>query len=158
MFGIHGLPVHSVKGPVLGLVWLLAGVSATVSAAYWVVTLMSPRPVAALPAMGVGAAPVSLKDALKVFGSAEVVVPQSLGIELTGVYAAKRNRGFATFSSSQGSHSVAVGQEIQPGLRLVTAAARHVIVRGKGGEWRLELKQASVVRKARNSNTVAARS
>ena len=139
MLGIHARSAHVLNTWGSRLAWLGMLTGAALLAAKWVAVLVSPRPVAAMAAAP--AAPrVTLEDALNVFGKVIAATPQTLGLELTGIYAARRNKGFATFSAPGGSRSVAVGEEIQPGLKLVAASARHVTVRGGGGEWRIELK------------------
>jgi hypothetical protein len=101
--------------------------------------------------------PVTLDDTLKLFGRVAAANPQALGLELTGIYALKRNKGFATFNSPGGPRSISIGAEIQPGIRLVAASARYVTLRGNGSEWKLELKTDFGSSKNRRSPGVPAR-
>ena len=116
--------------------------------AHWMTELVSPRPVAALPAAAAMMSPVTVDDVLKVFDKGGAATPRASDFELTGVYAKGRKSGFATFQSSQGARLVLVGDEIQPGLRLVAVASDHVTLRGNGSEWQLEMKSGSGLPKA----------
>lgn len=150
MLGSHARSMQPLRTWVLRLTWtgFLAGM--VFLAAGWLSVLLSPRPVSALATRPlVSTSLVTLDDALRVFGRVVAATPQLLGLELTGVYAARRNKGFAIFNSQSGPRSVAVGQEVQPGLRLVAASARYVTLSGNGSEWRLELKSDAAAGKSR---------
>jgi hypothetical protein len=157
MFAIHARSMQTFRTWVLGLAWFGVLVCAVLLIAKWGSALLSPRPVASLATGPVTASPVTLDDTLKLFGKVSAADPQALGLELTGIYAARRNKGFATFNSPNGPRSISVGAEIQPGLRLVAASARDVTVRGTGSEWRLELKTALGSQKNQRSPVVFAR-
>lgn len=144
MLGSHARSMQSIRTWILRFTWFGLFVGVVFLVAGWLSVLISPRPVAALATRSLGpSSPVTLDDALKVFGKVAAATPQLLDLELTGIYAAKRSKGFATFNSRSGPRSVAVGQEVQPGLRLVAASARYVTLSGSGSEWRLELKTPS---------------
>ena len=117
-------------------------------AAGWVTELVSPRPVAALPAAAAMASPVTVEDTIKVFDQAGAMTPQTTDLELTGVYVKRGNKGFATFQSSQGPRLVHVGGEIHPGLRLAAVATDRVTLRGNGSEWQLEMRSGPGLSKA----------
>lgn len=121
--------------------------------ARWVTELVSPRPVAALPAVAAMMSPVTVDDVVRVFDKGGATVPHATDLELTGVYAKGRKSGFATFQSSQGPRLVLVGEEIHPGLRLVAVATDRVTLRGNGSEWQLEMKSGPGLPKTPPSST-----
>ncbi len=116
--------------------------------ARWVAEIVSPRPVAALPAAPTLTSPVTVSDILKVVDKAGAVATRTTDLELTGIYVKGRNSGFATFQSSQGPLLVHVGDEIHPGLRLAAVAKDRVTLRGNGSEWQLEMKSGPALQKA----------
>jgi hypothetical protein len=135
------------------LLWFGFLIGTALLAARWMTELVSPRPVAALPAAAVMMSPVSVDDVLKIFDKGGVATSQSSDLELTGVYAKGRKAGFATFQSSQGPRLVLVGEEIHPGLRLVAVATDRVTLRGNGSEWQLEMKSGPGLPKTPPSST-----
>ena len=135
------------------LLWSGFLIGTALLTARWVTELVSPRPVAALPAAAAMMSPVSVDDALRIFDKGGAAVTQASDLELTGVYAKGRKSGFATFQSSQGMRLVLVGEEIQPGLRLVAVASDRVTLRGNGSEWQLEMKSGPGLPKAPPSAT-----
>lgn len=141
---LAGLPRFLWSGFLIGVALLTAR---------WVTELVSPRPVAALPAAAAMMSPVTVDDALRVFDKGGAAVSQASDLELTGVYAKGRKSGFATFQSSQGQRLVLVGEEIHPGLKLVAVATDRVTLRGNGSEWQLEMKSGSGLSKAPPSST-----
>jgi hypothetical protein len=133
--------------------WFGFMVAAALLAARWTTELVSPRPVAALPAVAAMLSPISVDDALRVFDKGGGLAPRADDLELTGLYVKRGNKGFATFQSSQGPRLVLVGEEIQPGLRLVAVATDRVTLRGNGSEWQLEMKSGPGSAKAPPSPT-----
>jgi hypothetical protein len=115
--------------------------------ARWMTEIVSPRPVAALPAAPALTSPVTVGDILKVIDKAGAVATRTTDLELTGIYVKGRNSGFATFQSSQGPLLVHVGDEIHPGLRLAAVAKDRVTLRGNGSEWQLEMKSGPAPQK-----------
>ena len=130
------------------VLWFGFLVGAALLAARWMTELISPRPVAALPAAAAMTSPVTVDDVLKVFDKGAGLALRTDDLELTGVYVKRGNKGFATFQSSQGQRLVLVGEEIQPGLRLVAVATDRVTLRGSGSEWQLEMKSGPGLPKA----------
>lgn len=135
------------------LLWSGFLIGTALLTARWLTELVSPRPVAALPAAAAVMSPVSVDDVLKVFDKGGATTSQASDLELTGVYVKGRKSGFATFQSSQGPRLVLVGEEIQPGLRLVAVATDRVTLRGNGSEWQLEMKSGPGLPKAPPSPT-----
>jgi hypothetical protein len=128
--------------------WFGFLVGAALLTARWITELAAPRPVAAMPAATGMTSPVAVDDLLRVFDKGGELAIRTDDLELTGLYARRGNKGFATFRSSQGPRLVMVGEEIHPGLRLVAVATDRVTLRGSGSEWQLEMKSGSGLPKA----------
>ena len=133
-----------------GLATLLTGftaIAALVLLAYWTSRLISPRPVAALPAST--EAPRSAgseQDMVRLFGVQAGGLESNVdGLALTGVFAPHDGRGgFATFRTAKGGAGVTIGQEITPGVRLERVEAARVVVSSGGRERILELPAAKI--------------
>ena len=133
--------------------WFGFLVGAALLTARWMTELVSPRPVAALPAAAGMTSPVTVDDVLKVFDKGGGPAPRTADLELTGVYVKRGNKGFATFRTSQGPRLVLVGEEIHPGLRLVSVATDRATLRGNGSEWQLEMKSGPGLPKSPSAPT-----
>lgn len=137
-------PLARLKGwlPQLFTTLILPGLMllcALVLLASWVSHLFAPRPVAALPNTGSIATSITPDQALRIFGVGSAQKTQITGIELTGIYAPAQGRGFATFRLPQASKFAFVGDEIQPGMRVMRIQQDHVVYWLDGQEHRLEL-------------------
>ena len=139
---------HQIWANAPRILWFGFLVGAALLTARWMTELAAPRSVAAMPAAAGMTSPVTVDDLLKVFDKGGELAIRTDDLELTGLYVRRGNKGFATFQSSQGARLVLVGDEIQPGLRLVAVASDHVTLRGNGSEWQLEMKSGSGLPKA----------
>jgi hypothetical protein len=119
----------------------LMGVLVLVTLAYWVQRLIAPRPVAALPVdVEVPRRAEAGSEIAALFGVKAASVDARLdGLVLTGVFAGRGARGFATFRTARGGASALVGQEVLPGVRLERVEARRVRLSVNGRESFLEL-------------------
>ncbi len=112
--------------------------------AYWLTRLFSPGPVAALPETHVTAPNRDAAAMLPVFGlgAASAVVATPGNITLTGIFADRGGRGFATFRLAKGPVAIFQDQEVMPGIRLHAIHNDRVTLDSGGILQDMPLKQA----------------
>jgi len=124
--------------------------------AHWTWRLVGPEPVHVPPASVADPAAAILSADL--FGKAgqptsvDVPAPDTLGeVRLLGVMARRDGGGQALFRLPAGARLVATGEDVQPGLRLVSVRIDGVTLRDGGGERVLSLRPPPGARPASNA-------
>ncbi|HTI45786.1 MAG TPA: type II secretion system protein N [Casimicrobiaceae bacterium] len=127
---------------------LIAGAALAYVIAYWTWRLIAPAAVHVAPAEI--ADPASAIVAGRLFGTpARDAAPgappsDSLGeVRLLGIVARRDGAGYAVFRLPSGPRVVATGEDVSPGLRLVSVTADGVTVRGSDGERTLALRSGA---------------